>query len=149
MIDRVKASGKFEISINGKLVETIENKLMNAVLEAYSRSLLGTAPDIEIAYLALGTGSTAPTNTDTQLQTEVFRTPIVSLAETSTGVIESLFIVLSAEAVAVVEEIGIFGGTTAGAGANSGTLLARVLWHHDKTASEEIQFKRTDTVRRA
>ncbi len=149
LIDRSGIKGKFEIYINGELADAVDNLIMDATILAMIRTLKGTAADIQIKYLALGTGTTAPANTNTQLQTEIFRTAILSQSEPITGEVNSLFQVLSTEAVATIEEIGIFGGAAAGGTANSGTLLARVLWHHVKTNTEEIQFRRIEILGRA
>ena len=126
----------------------IKNRLMNTALDEMAKVLLGQSTDMEIKYLALGTGSTAITDTDTTLATEIFRTADQSLTDTGTGEVTSLFIVLDSEAVAAIEEIGVFGGTTATASADSGTLISRILWSRNKTNSEEIQFTRVDTIGR-
>jgi hypothetical protein len=96
--------------------------------------------------MALGTGNTAITNTDTTLDTEIFRTPITLQEDVTTGEIVTTFTVLDSEAVGSLEEIGIFGGSTATASADTGTLISRILWSKVKTNSEEIEFRRTDKV---
>lgn len=141
--------GKFEIFINGKLETVIYNKVMDTVLEQMVKSLQGTSPDLQIKYLALGTSNTAITTSDTQLGAEIFRTPITTQSAGGIGELATDFVVLDTEAVGTIEEIGIFGGTTAGSGANTGTLISRILWHKVKTSSEEISFRRTDKVVRA
>ena len=126
----------------------VKNRLMNAALDEMIKVLQGQSTDMEIKYLALGTGNTAITDTDTTLDTEIFRTADQSLTKTDTGELTSLFIVLDSEAVAAIEEIGVFGGTTATATADTGTLISRILWSRNKTATEEIQFTRIDTIGR-
>lgn len=149
MIDKCGIQGKFEIFINGELVETIHNRVMNTVLDQFVEAYQGNSVDLEIAYLALGTGNTAITDTDTTLDTEIFRTPITDQIKTATGEIKTDFVVLDTEAIGSIEEIGIFGGSTATASADTGTLISRILWTKVKTNSEEINFRRTDKVVRA
>lgn len=146
MIDKVGISGGYDIFINGKYSETVKNRLMDTVLTKMIGIYKGDAPDLEIFYLALGTGSTAVTDTDTTLDTEIFRTPIVTQTDVATGEILTEFIVLDSEAVGNLEEIGIFAGSTATASVDTGTLISRILWTKVKSASEEITFRRTDKI---
>jgi hypothetical protein len=143
--------GVFEIKIKDKITgkiktEELHNRLMNAALQELVKPLTGTAANLEIKYLALGTGTTAVTDNDTSLATEIFRTPDTSLSANATGQITSEFIVLSSDATATISEIGIFGGTSATLTANVGICISRILWHHVKTSTEEITFRRIDTI---
>jgi len=145
--DKLGISGGYDIYINGKYSETVKNRLMDTVLTQIIGMYKGDAPDLQIYYLALGTGNTAITDTDTTLDTEIFRTPLaVATTDVGTGEILNEFIVLDTEAVGNIEEIGIFGGSTATAAADSGTLISRILWSKVKSNSEEITFRRTDKV---
>ena len=122
---------------------------MDTVLDQLVDTLKGSSSDLEIEYLALGTGNTPITDTDTTLDTEIFRTAYTTRDDAAgTGVLKHTFIVLDSEAVATIEEIGIFGGSTATATADTGTLISRILWNKVKTNQEEIQFVRTDTIGR-
>lgn len=138
--------GGYEIYINGKYLETVKNRIMNTVLDQFVGCYKGNSTDLEIFYLALGTGNTAITDTDTTLDNEIFRTQISTQTDVGTGEILTEFIVLDTEAVAQIEEIGIFAGSTATSSADTGTLISRILWNKNKTASEEITFRRTDKV---
>ena len=154
MIDKIGWQGIWNIQIKnkdtGQIEETqIKNRVMNAALDELLKVLQGDTTDLEIKYLALGTSNTAVTDTQTQLGTEIFRTQLQSSSKTGTGELTSLFIVLDSEAVGQIEEIGIFGGSSASASANSGTLISRILWSRNKTASEEIQFTRIDRIVRS
>jgi len=144
--EQSKWSGTYDIYINGKLHETLHNTIMNYALDELVKSLQGITPNLQVKYLALGTANTAITNTDTLLGNEIFRTPISLQTKTSTGEVTTDFVVLKAEAVATIEEIGIFVGTSANASLNTGTLISRILWHHIKTDTEEINFKRIDRM---
>ena len=147
MINKLGIFGGYDIYINGKYSETVKNRLMDTVLEQIIGIYKGDAPDLQIYYLALGTGNTAITDTDTTLDTEIFRTPLaVATTDVGTGEILNEFIVLDTEAVGNMEEIGIFGGSTATSSADTGTLISRILWSKVKSNSEEITFRRTDKV---
>lgn len=128
--------------------EIVKNKVMDSVLNKLIGVLQGTAPDLQIKYLALGTSNTAVTTNDTKLGAEIFRTAVVSQSATNTGEITTEFVILDNEAVGTIEEIGIFGGTTATLVADTGTLISRILWHKEKTNSEELSIKRIDKVGR-
>jgi hypothetical protein len=145
--------GVFEISVKNKITgevkkEEVHNRIMNASLQELVNPLIGTAANLEIKYLAVGTGTTAVTDNDAALATEIFRTPDTSLSANATGQVTSEFVVLDSEAVATIEEIGIFGGTSATLTANVGICISRILWHHVKTNAEEITFRRIDTLTR-
>jgi len=130
------------------IITKITNRVTDALLNELIESLQGTAPDIQIKYLALGTSNTPASNTDTQLGAEIFRTAVTAQTKTGVGELATDFTVLDVEAVGAIEEIGLFGGSTATAAANSGVLLSRILWHKVKTASEEITFRRIDKITR-
>jgi len=147
--------GTFIIQVKNKATgkvseEVIHNRIMNVVLNQLSDTLLGEIPDLEIKYLALGTSNTPVIDSQTQLGEEIFRTQAVNgPVRTQTGQIETEFTVLDTEAVGTIEEIGIFVGSTATGDPNTGTLLSRILWHKEKSNSEEITFKRIDRMVRA
>lgn len=155
MINEAKWEGIFVIKIKNKATgivseEIIKNRIMNVPLNALIDCLVGATPDIEIAYLAVGTNNTAITDNDSTLGTEIFRTsPVSGPARTATGQVETEFSILDSEAVATIEEIGIFVGSSATGSVDTGTLLSRILWHKVKTNSEEITFKRIDKIVRA
>lgn len=102
----------------------------------------------KITYVALGTGTNAPTIGDTQLQTEVFRKAVTSYTNGGTGeVIVSMYLGPNDAIGADIEEVGFFGGNAATSALNSGILLARGLWSHNpKTGVESIVFQIDETV---
>lgn len=144
--DNLGIMGGYDIIINKKYYETVKNRIMDVVLEQIIGIYKGDTPDLQIFYLALGTGNTAVTDSDTTLDTEIFRTPVTVQTDIATGEILTTFTVLDTEAVGNIEEIGIFGGTTATSSADTGTLVSRILWNKVKTNSEEIEFRRTDKI---
>jgi hypothetical protein len=147
--NKIKWSGTFEILTNKKNKLIINNLITNEALDQMAEILQGTSPDIEIKYLAVGTSNAAVTGSETTLGAEIFRTPIANQYKGATGKIVSEFTILNTEAVDQLEEIGIFGGTTASATTDSGLLIARVLWSKNKTADEEISIRRIDQIARS
>jgi hypothetical protein len=99
------------------------------------------AANPKITYVSLGTGTTAPTSSDTKLVAEVFRKKVTSYTNGSTGEIFVSLYLAPGEAVNVdIEEIGFFGGNATNT-PNSGVMLARGLFSHNfKTAIESINF---------
>lgn len=146
MINNTGWKGKYEIYINRKLEAVIDNRIMDAALDEFAKVLQGDATDLEIKYLAVGTDDTAVTDSDTQLGAEIFRTAVASQSKTDTGEVTTEFVILENEAINTIEEIGIFAGSTAGAGANTGTLISRILWHKVKLSTMELNIKRIDRM---
>lgn len=144
--------GYYQIKVirDGKVIsdDVVKNRIMDTVLTQLIASMKGVSPDLEIEYLALGDSDTPVTDSDTQLGNEIFRTAYATRTDGITGELKHNFVVLDNEAVGTIKEIGIFGGSTATATANSGTLISRILWSRVKTSSEEIQFIRTDKIAR-
>lgn len=102
----------------------------------------------KITYIALGTGNTAPSASDTKLVAEVFRKTIASYTNgASVGEILVNGLIQASEAVGVViAEVGFFGGNSASATANSGILVARGLYSHTKTGTESLQLQFDFTI---
>lgn len=128
--------------------EVIWNRITDVALNALIEALDGTDPDMEVAYLAIGTDNSALSDSDTQLGTEVFRTQDLTSTRTATGEFTTTFTVLDSEAVTTWEEIGIFCGTGATGTANTGTMLSRILYTKEKTSLEEIDITRVDKLER-
>lgn len=116
---------------------TITNGGLNAVRDA----LAGL-----ITYVAVGTGTAAPAATDTQLGNETFRKAVTSTGNgTNPG--EGLFTMSLSpqDAVGVaITEVGWFAGGSLTA--NSGTLIARVLYSHTHTNLENVNLNLDSTV---
>lgn len=152
IVEELKSKGIFRIySRNTKTNEVkkvgeINNLIMNDTLDTLINIYANTSPDLELKYLAIGDGNTAVSGSDETLDNEVFRTAYDTRTKTNTGEITSVFYILDSDYSGSIEEIGIFGGSTAGAGADSGTLIARVLWSYTKSASEELYITRIDRI---
>lgn len=150
MIESHGMMGTFEITVkqNGKVIQKdiVKNRIMNVALNESVKPLTGVAADLEIKYLAVGTSNTALADNQTQLVAESVRfEPSVSSSITGTGEVSTEFTILDTEAQVLIEELGIFCGSTATATANTGIMLSRILWTYDKTVSNvEISVRRTD-----
>ena len=124
-------------------IETGEQKVFeadNMIMQAFYTLLFSflnfdnlslTGDEFTITHLALGTGTTAVTSSDTTLDTEIDR---VSVTTKRIGVssIETKIIVPSSSAVGNIKEMGLFANATSTP--DSGTLLSRLLIDKQKTA---------------
>lgn len=147
--------GYFDIKVyrDGKLFkhDVIKNIITDVALNKEIEILIGNAPDMNIEYMAFGTDNTAPTAADTTLGSESARfQPTTAFTRTAVGTTSGSVFLTSSDLVGVdIEEIGVFCGSSATATADTGTLLSRILWSFSKTANDEIEITRTDTVQRA
>jgi len=116
--------------------------ITNAGLNLLRDTLAGTVATPQVLYVAIGTGSTAPAATDTQLVAEVFRKAVTSVSAGSTGeVLINMYLAPGDSVGTVIAEVGFFAGPTATATANSGVLLARGLYSKTHSATESIQLQ--------
>lgn len=104
------------------------------------RDGLGGLDNPKITYVAIGSGTTAPSSSDTQLASESFRKAVTSYTAGGNGeLLVSVFLGPSDAIGADIEEVGLFGGAAATNTTNSGILIARGLWSHpSKSGSESI-----------
>jgi len=153
MINKMGWLGEFKIKIkhpDGTIEEDyVKNRITNTALQAIINILDNIDPNLDIKYLAVGTDGTAINDNDTQLGTEIFRTQFQSSDNSATGQFTTTFAILDSEAVATWAEIGIFCGSSATSSADTGVMLSRILYSRVKTALEEIEFSRIDTIIRA
>ncbi|MGZ6321555.1 MAG: hypothetical protein ACXWQR_19905 [Ktedonobacterales bacterium] len=125
---------------------TFKNLIVDAGLNLMRDALIGAATDVRIRYVALGTSSTAPASSDTRLGTEVFRKPVTSqIAGGSAGQAITTVYISPQDANVGIQEIGWFAGPSATATANSGVMIARVLYAHTHTNLESINIQRADS----
>ena len=79
--------------------EVVKNRLTNLAINAEIDILTGIAPNLEIKYIAIGTGTTPIDNAQTQLANEVFRViPSSPPTRPANGEITTEFIILETEA---------------------------------------------------
>ena len=80
-----------------------------------------------INYVALGTGTTSPSRSDTQLENETFRKAVLSYDKrVSDDYITFIAYVTSSDYVGDISELGLFGGDATET-SNTGTLFSRVV----------------------
>ncbi len=127
--------------------KTFHNLITDAGTNLMRDALGGFVTDAKIKYVAVGTSSTAPAAGQTQLVAESFRKLVTKTDNTvGTAQVKSTMYLAPGEANIAIAEIGWFAGAGASAAANSGVMVARVLYSHTHTTSESIQFDRTDTL---
>ena len=103
----------------------------------------------QITYVALGTGTTAPAITDTQLVTEVFRKAVTSYTNGGSHgeILINMYLGPNDAVGDNIQEVGFFGGGSATSTINTGILVARGLWaHNPKTNLESIVFQIDATI---
>lgn len=123
------------------------NLIVNADFNMLRDFLDGTITDGEIKYLAWGSDGTGAAATDTKLGAEFGRKAVTEKAPGATGVLVTTTYIAPYEAnVPDIEELGWFAGASASAVADTGILIARVVWHYAKTDLESINVVRTDTI---
>jgi len=144
--------------LDGNITEQVvlKNTITNLLFNLYRDALAGdwgNILDAKIKHIAIGTDNTLPAVTDTTLGVEVYRVPLTDEDVTVTAQYTTVFYLAPDEpaAGAAIKELGWFAGTGSldwggGAGADTGTLIARVLWTHTKTTVESIQFERIDKI---
>jgi len=148
--------GQWEIVIrdkNGKVIERTglkPNLIMDVGLNMFRDVLNGVVTDGEIKYLALGSSATAPANAQTQLVSEQFRKVVTSQANAAgVGVLETILYITELEANGfMTQEIGWFAGAAASGVANTGIMVARVLYSRQKTDLETWTIVRLDQISR-
>ena len=126
----------------------IRNLITDVGLNLLRDVLKGDVQDAQIKYLAWGDSATSPASGDTALGNEEGRRQITSRSASATGVLLQTVIIASTEANDQIEELGFFAGGDASGTADSGVLVARVLYSRLKSDQESIQVDRTDTLAR-
>jgi len=124
----------------------VQNTITDLAKTELAKSLLGLTPNLEIKYLAIGTGTASTSSGDTKLVNEVFRCADEGLESIGNGVIQSSFTIYTTDYNGAVEEVGIFGGTSAAGTVDTGTLISRILLHETKSAEDDWYFQRLDIL---
>ncbi len=137
--------------LDGKVIDVQElHNLITTVGLSMARNFLkGTIADGQIKYMAMGSDSTVPALADTTLGTETFRKANTAQVTSGDDALITTTYVSPSENAVQIEEIGWFAGAAAGAGADSGIMISRVLYSRLKTTLESVQVVRTDTIQEA
>jgi hypothetical protein len=127
-------------------VVVIENIIPTVGRAAIANALTDSSPSpssLLISHMALGSGTNAPANADTTLQTETYRNAIASLTNSSNIAYATGFF-STTETSGTYREVGLF---IAGSGtANTGTLLSRSAINITKSATETLTIDYTITI---
>lgn len=148
--------GQWEIEIreNNQVKEIVpisHNLITDVGLNLIRDALKGDVTDLQIKYVALGNDATAPANGQTVLVAEQFRKVVTSrnVDPVTAGKLYTELYVADTEANSFkTEEIGWFAGATASGTADSGVMIARILYSRQKSATESWTIRRTDTISR-
>jgi hypothetical protein len=108
----------------------VDNLVVNNGLGLMTSLLIGESSPL--SYHAIGTGTTTPVSTDTELTTEVSRRPITYKISSGTTVILQTYF-LAALSTYNLKEGGIYGGDASDT-ADSGTLFSHYLLEFDNSA---------------
>lgn len=102
-----------------------------------------TAENLLINYIALGSGTTAPASSDTQLQTEVYRNEVASISNSGKIIYVTAFF-NDTEVSGTFREAGLFAGATGVA--DSGNIASRIAVNITKSTSETLTIDWIITV---
>ena len=129
-----------------KFQDLVKNMFVTAGKNSLADGLRGTTESTKgiITYCALGTGTTAPALTDTDLQTELVR-KLISVRSVSGNVATFQTFFTTSEGNGTLREAGLF-GDDATATANSGTLFCRAAINRTKTSSDTLTLSWAVTI---
>lgn len=139
MTIRDKATGEV------KRVYEYDNLNPTIMKTMIANNLAESSPDnsMSIEYVGLGSGTNAPSASDTQLQTEVYRNVVASKTNANNVVYITGFF-QDTEVTGTFREAALFSDATAVA--NSGILVSRVAINVTKSSSETLTIDWTITV---
>lgn len=131
-------TGEKEIYIHHNLVPTVARQMI-------ANNLIDPTPDntMRINKVALGTGVSVPDNSDTQLQTEVYRNDVASETNSSNIAYVSGFF-SATETTGTYKEAGLYSDGTDTA--NTGILVSRVAINISKTNVQTLTIDWTVTI---
>lgn len=123
---------------------TFRNRLTDAGLNLMRDLLIGAIADGRVRYVALGLDDTPPADGDVALGAEIHREAVT--VQTAEGIGEAFHraFIDTDEANVAIRELGWYATPAATAAVDSGVLVARVLYTHDKDAGESLYVERTD-----
>lgn len=155
MKETLHFKGNFKIQAldapTGRVLQSwdIDNLLTSVNQDIRTQMLLGTyqgsVNDLTIKYFAFGTGTGAPTSSDTKLFEEVYRKQVTQISNPSAGVVQSVCSLGSLEANYDLTELGVFCGPEASSLTDSGIMLSHIMWNFSKNTNIVLNIVRTDT----
>ena len=147
----LKWTGRVRITVRdlaGRILSQEErhNLITTVGLNMVRDTLAGDVADAEIKWMGVGNDNTPPALADVTLGGELIRKALTSSTKPANGQYRSVFYVAPDDAVGLIEELGWFAGVAATAAANSGIMVARILYNRVKTNLESIQVERLDAL---
>ena len=138
LVEKLHSICKTEVLIFENLVPTTARTMI-------ANNLTSASPThtMKITHCALGTSSTSPANSDTQLGTETYRNAIASITNASNVAYATGFFT-ALEVTGTFAEAGIFSNGTGTA--NSGVLLSHVALSVSKSNTETLTLDWTLTI---
>jgi len=132
-------------------VHRAENVITNVGKNMFRDILQGAQTDGIVRWVALGSGTTVESNTQTTLVTEQFRKVVTKFSTSGLGAgqVQTISYIAPADAnTFTITEIGWFASPTATSTANSGIMIARILLGTSisKTSLQSITITRTDSI---
>jgi len=147
--------GKWNIKIirKDKVLKKIVifNQITNLAKDEMIKCFDGDYVNLTIKELAIGTGTTSPSASDTKLETEIYRVTYNESTRSGIGTRLSTFTLNGSEYAGHISELGVFAGHEAqtwsgGIGKDTGLLMSRVICDIDLESDQEIYFQRTDAI---
>jgi len=137
--DDLKLKGKLAISINGEVVQEVDNLVVTAG-KGYVASRMKDATATAMSHMAIGSGSTAAAASDTALGNELGRVSLTS-TNVSAAVVTYVATFAAGTGTGAVTEAGILNASS------SGTLLCRTEFSVvNKGSSDSMTITWTVTV---
>lgn len=125
----------------------VHNLITDLALNKFADNIRAEQTEqLDIRYVAIGDSDDPPLAADTTLGNETFRKAITGGSRPSVGVAVTVCNFLTSEANIQWEEIGFYAGANCTASADTGLLVARVLFSHLKDSGESIQVSRRDSI---
>lgn len=120
------------------LTMTITDDGLDLVRDGFSG-----ANNPKLMYIAVGSGMTTPADGDTTMGNELFRKAVTSFTNNGTGGLIATLYLSQSDAVGMdIEEVAVFGGSTASTALGSGVMVARALFGHgNKSDTESINLQ--------
>ena len=153
-MEKEKMQGQWRIEAvdaqTGEILQVFEfhNMLTKINQSIRDQMLMGTYTGaktaVNIKYFAFGTGTTNPTENDTQLVAEMYRKQVTQKTNPSAGNVRSICSLGANEANFFIQEIGVFAGDSASDTPDSGTLVSRALFSYNKNSNIILNIVRDD-----
>lgn len=129
-----------------KDVDHVKNLITTAGKSSIADALRGTTDNNKgiATWHAVGTGTTAPVEADTDLEAEIFR-KLISVRTVAANVASFQTFFTTSEANATLRELGLF-GDDASSIPGSGTLFARVAINRVKSSNDTLTILHEVTI---